>query len=53
VALCWWSAVVIAATKVRAVAPGAFVGRVAIDFAGMANTTALMFVPISGIPPGF
>jgi hypothetical protein len=53
VALCWWSAVVIAATKVRAVAPGAFVGRVAIDFAGMANTTALMFVPISLIPPGF
>jgi hypothetical protein len=53
VALCWWTAVVIAVTRIQAVATAAFETRFAIDYAGVANTTALVLIPISGVPLGF
>jgi len=52
VALCWCSAVVFVASRIQSVATAAE-ARFAIDFAGMANTTALILVPMSEIFPGF
>jgi hypothetical protein len=48
VALSWCSAVAFAVSRIQAVATAAE-GRFAIDFAGMANTTALILVPMSEI----
>jgi hypothetical protein len=52
VALCWCSTVVLAVSRIQAVATAAE-ARFAIDFAGMANVTALILVPISGVVSGF
>ena len=52
VALGWCSAVVFAVSRIQAVATAAE-ARYAIDFAGVANTMALILVPISGNVPGF
>jgi hypothetical protein len=52
VALCWCSAVVFAVSRIQSVANAAE-ARFAIDCAGMANTTALILVPMSGVVSGF
>jgi hypothetical protein len=53
VALCWSSAVAFAVSRIQAVSATALEAGFAIDFAGMANTTALILVPMSEIFPGF
>ena len=53
VALSWWSAVMFAVLRIPAVTTEDLEARSAIDFAAMANVTALTLVPMSGLPLGF
>jgi hypothetical protein len=53
VALCWSTAVAFAVSRIQAVSTTGLEARFAIDFAGMANTTALILVPMSELFPGF
>ena len=53
VALSWWSAVTFAVLRIPAVTTADLEARSAIDFAAMANVTALTLVPMSGLPLGF
>jgi hypothetical protein len=51
-ALCWCLVVLFAVSRIPSVATAAE-ARFAIDFAGMANTMALILAPISGVVSGF
>jgi hypothetical protein len=53
VALSWWSAVGLAVFRIPAVTTAPLEAKSAIDFAAMTNVTALILVPMSGIPSGF
>jgi hypothetical protein len=53
VALSWASAVTFAVLRIPAVTTTDLEARSAIDFAAMANVTALTLVPMGGLPLGF